>query len=180
MQSDGREAYRVDTGVCAFDLKWNQFSWLVLLTGRHSNCARRSHLEYLFTHGGVRVLRQDQVECVAQAVHQENLVCDGHDDEERVVEGPLDVSYVFSDRTALCHRLEFLNVIWIILLLVLLNFVVLVLQLSQRGQRHMRVMALLRVEGEWVLVRFDQIYIGFLLLVQSLLPLQELGSHLLE
>ena len=34
----------------------------------------------------------------------------------------------------------------------------------------MRVMTLLRVEREWVLVRFNQIYIGLLLLVQSLLP----------
>ena len=37
LRSDGREAYRVDTGVCALDLKWNQFGWLVLLTGRHSD-----------------------------------------------------------------------------------------------------------------------------------------------
>lgn len=44
----------------------------------------------------------------------------------------------------------------------------------------MPVMALLCVEGEWVLVLFNQIYIGLILLVQSLLPLQELGSHLLE
>ena len=116
------------------------------------------------------MLRQDQVERVAQAVHQEHLVCDGDDNEERIVEGPLDVGNVFPDCAALCHRFELLNVIGVILLLVLLRFFVLVLQLSQRGQRHMRVMTLLRVEREWVLVRFNQIYIGLLLLVQSLLP----------
>ena len=44
----------------------------------------------------------------------------------------------------------------------------------------MGIVALLRVHTEWVLVLFNQIDIGFLLLVQPLLPLEELVPHFLE
>ena len=37
LRTDGREAYRVDTGVCALDLEWNRLDWLVLLIRRHAD-----------------------------------------------------------------------------------------------------------------------------------------------
>ena len=52
---------------------------------------------------------------MTQTVKQKDAICDSDYDQERVIEGPLDVRDVFSDAATLCYRLQFLNVCRVIL-----------------------------------------------------------------
>ena len=87
------------------------------------------------------MVREYHIERVAEGVHNKKLVTHSDNDQESVIERPLNVSDVFSDILALCNRLKSLDLVGVVRLAVTLVLT----SVALSWHWHMSVMTLFRI-----------------------------------
>ena len=87
------------------------------------------------------MVREYHIERVTEGVHNKKLVAHSDNDQESVIECPLDIGYVFPDVLALCNRLKSLDLVGVVRLAITL--VLASVALSRHW--HVSVMTLFRI-----------------------------------
>ena len=111
------------------------------------------------------MVRQNNVESVAQTVEDEEFIGYRDHNQKGVVKGPLEVSDIFADESSLPYWRQDIDTVWVEVFL----FSILI-RLRQLRSWHLGVIALLCVYGKRVLILFNlsetNFFELFLLLVE--------------